>query len=267
MPEFTELTLDAHRDLKVDPRCAIAVAEKQHIITLRVSEVSYAANQFPVFFSRTNDESNWMISAINSFEMDKNLFVKDNNWTGSYVPIGMQTYPFFLMQKEGKEKEFCIGIDEKNSAFSKTEGEPLFMEDEKASPMLSRATQLLELELNNEVQTVKFGRYMDEHKLIKEVDVLVKYQDGRINTLKGLNTVDEAAFNELSDEDVLEMRKLGYLLPMYSMLTSSFQLNTLLVRHNDTFDNKIVQVNLDKPGAAAEAAKAASTADKDSKAS
>lgn len=263
MPEFTELTLEAHRDLKVDPRCAVAVAEKQHIINLRVSEVNYAANQFPVFFSRTNEEANWMISAINSFEIDNNLFVEDNNWTGLYVPIGMQTYPFFLIRKEGTDKEFCIGINEENTAFSKTEGEALFSEDEKASPMLSRATQLLELEFNNEVQTVKFGRHMDEHKLIKEIDVVVKYQDGRVNKLKGLNTIDENAVNELSDEDFLEMRRLGYILPMYSMLTSAFQLNTLLKRHNERFDKKIVQVSVDDPSEAG--AEAANEASKDTK--
>ena len=245
MPELTELTLEAHRDLKVDPLCAVTVAEKQHIITLRLAEVSYAANQFPVFFSRTSEDANWMISAINSFEIDKNLFVKDNSWTAAYVPIGMQTYPFFLMRKEGKENEVCIGIDEQNAAFSKTEGEPLFSEDSKASPMLSRATNFLEQELKNEVNTIKFGRYMAEHKLIKEINVVVKYQDGRVNTLQGLNTVDEAEFNKLSDEDFLEMRKLGYILPMYSMLTSAFQINTLLVRHNEQYDNKIVQVSLD----------------------
>lgn len=252
MPEYTELTLETHRDLKVDPRCAVGIAEKQHIITLRVNEVGYAANQFPLFFSRADEKANWMISAINSFEIEKNLFVEDKNWTGAYVPIGMQTYPFFLMRKEGEENQFCIGIDESNEAFSKTDGEPLFLEDEKASHMLTRATKLLEQELNNEVQSIKFGRYIAEHKLIKEVDVVVKYQDGRVNTLKGLNTVDEAVFNALSDEDFLEMRKLGYLLPMYSMITSTFQLNTLLTRHNKQHEAKIVQVTLEAPGAMAE---------------
>ncbi len=254
MPEFTELTLEDHGDLKIDPRCAINVAKNQHIITLRVTEVSYAANQFPVFFSRTDKDANWMISAINSFEIDTNLFVKDDEWTASYAPIGMQTYPFFLMRKDEKENEFCIGIDEKNPAFSRTEGDPLFLEDNKASLLLTRATKLLEQELQNEVQTVKFGQYMDERKLIKPVDLSVKYQDGRVNTLKGLNRIDETVFNELSDEEFLEMRKLGFLFPLYSMITSGFQMNNLLTHHNEQNDNKIVQVNFNTPGENADAA-------------
>jgi len=255
MAELTEITLDSHRDLKVDPRCAINVAAKQHIITIRINEIGYAANQFPLFFSRTSEEVDYVVSAVNSFEVDSNLFVKDENWTASYAPIGMQTYPFFIMRKEGKENEFCIGIDEENPAFSTTDGEAIFDEEGKATAMLSRATQLLEHEINNEIQSVQFTRFLNENKLIKTVDVVVQYQSGRVNTLKGLNTVDEKAVNDLSDEVFLDMRKRGYMLPVYSMLTSVFHLNTLLTRHNEVkSDDKVVQVKLDDPSAKAEAA-------------
>ena len=75
----------------------MAIAKKQHVISLKVTEVSKAVSCFPVFLTRVTDKGDWAISAVTSFEVESNLFVKDNAWDASYLPTGMQTYPFFLM--------------------------------------------------------------------------------------------------------------------------------------------------------------------------
>lgn len=243
---LVELSLEDHADLKLDPSCAIKVAENQHLINLKVSELSMAVSSSPVFLSQTSDSSEWTVSAINSFEMDKNLFVEDGKWTGTHVPIGMQTYPFFLMRKDGEENNLTIGINEESEAFSKEEGEALF-EDGKASVRLSQATAQLEVEIKNNMQTYQFAKKLSELELIKPVDVQVIYQDGKTNILKGLNTIDEAKFNELNSEQFEEIRKAGFLPGIYSMLISIYQFNNLIRLHNKQSDAKVVQVKLETP--------------------
>lgn len=246
---LTEITLDAHKDLKFDPLGAMRVAEKQHIVSLKVNEIAIASTQFPIFLSKALTNDRWVISAINSFEVNANLFVDGDNWNGSYLPTGMQTYPFFLMEKEGGEREYCIGIQEQNPVFSKEEGEPLFEEDGKAGLPLSRATKLLQADLSNEVHTFQFNKMMQEFGLIKPVNLVVSYHDGKTNTLQGLNTIDEQALQNLDDDKLLELRKLGYLLPAYSLIASGFQLNSLLIKHNQKYadEQKILQVSLEEP--------------------
>jgi len=245
--KLVELSAETHADLKVDPTCAIKVAEQQHLINLKVGEISMAVSSSPVFLSRVSEKADWAVSAINSFVMENNLFVENNAWTGTHLPIGMQTYPFFLMRKgEEGENNFTIGINENSDAFSKEEGESLF-EDGKASLRLSQATAQLEVEIKNDVHTYQFCKKLDELELIKAVDVQVIYQDGKVNTLKGLNTVDETKLVDLSAEQFEDLRKTGYLAPIYAMLISIYQFNNLIRLHNHQHDDKVAQVKLEVP--------------------
>ncbi len=244
--KLVELSAKTHADLRVDPACAIKVAQHQHLINLKVSEVSMAVSSSPVFFSRMSDKGDWTLSAINSFEMNQNLFVENDQWTATHLPIGMQTFPFFLMKKDGEENNFTIGINEASDSFSKDEGENLF-EDGKASIRLSQATAQLEVEIKNDIHTYQFGKKLDELELIKAVDVQVVYQEGKINTLKGLNTIDETKLMDLDSEQFEELRKLGYLAPIYAILISIYQFNNLIRLHNAQHENKVAQVKLEVP--------------------
>ena len=47
-------------------------------------------------------------------------------------------------------------------------------------------------------------------------------------TVNGIYTVDEKKFNELSDEKYIELRKKGYILPIYSHLISLQQTKKLV---------------------------------------
>jgi len=244
--KLVELSVENHAELKVDPTCAIKVAEKQHLINLKVGEVSMAVSSYPVFLSRVSENADWALSAINSFELESNLFVENNEWIGTHLPIGMQTYPFFLMRKEGEENNYTIGINENSEAFSKENGESLF-EEGKASLRLSQATAQLEVEIKNDIHTYQFTKKLEELDLIKAVDVQVVYQEGKINTLKGLNTIEEQKLMELSAEQFEELRQAGYLAPIYSMLISIYQFNNLIRLHNNQNQAKVTQVKLEVP--------------------
>ena len=151
------------------------------------------------------------------------------------------------MRSPTDEKNFTIGIDEQSSVFSKQEGEALF-ENGKASIRLSQATAQLELEVKHDVHTYKFTKKAEELGLIRPMDLQVQYHNGRVNTLKGLNTIDEVVLQELDVEKFDELRKESYLLPLYSMLTSIYQFNNLIKLHNLKYpDNTIAQVKLEVP--------------------
>ena len=248
MPELKELNPTDHGDLKVAPDCALKVAKNQHLINLKVSEIGHAMTSFPVFMTKVREGTDWAISAITSFELDNNLFVKDNEWQAAYTPAGMQTYPFFLMNSPKGEGQFTIGIDEENEAFSKDSGEALFEDNEKASIYLSQITAQLEGDINNEVHTFHFTRMLDELGLLKQMDLQVHYQDRSINTLKGLHTVDEEKLQNMDIESIETLRSKGYLGPTYAMLMSIYQLNAMIRRHNNYGDlRSIAQVKLEVP--------------------
>ena len=245
MAELVELTPDAHGDLKLDTQAAIEVAKRTHIMSLRVVEISRAACEVPVFMTKSGQDGEWMISSITSLEIEKSLLVRDDKWQGLYQPSAMATYPFFLMRHPTEEKQYTIGIDSEHKAFSKDKGEPLFEDSKKATPMLSRITSILQEDLRNDMHTFQFCKHISELELIRPIDVTVTYESGKSNTLKGLNTIDEAKLADLSEEQFKELREKNYLAPLYSLLISLYQLNHLIRLHNDHSDSeRIVQVSM-----------------------
>ena len=126
MTQLVELSPEKHGDFKVKNNCALEVAKNQHTIGLRVNELSRASCNFPIFFSRMDETSDWSLSAITSYHVGSNLFIQKGIWHATYFPSSMQTYPIFLMNKPSAEKKYTFGIIEDNPAFSQNEGEPLF---------------------------------------------------------------------------------------------------------------------------------------------
>lgn len=232
MATLTELHSDRHGKLRVAENCALAMAKNQHIVNLRVTEVANAVGDFPIFATRSAHSRRWSLSAMTSFEPGSNLFVDGGDWLALHQPTILQTFPFYLMQAPGTEKGFTVGIEEDNPAFCAQHGHCLFDDRGKPSPYLKRVSAALEAEVNNDRFTSQFTETLQELDLLKSIDLLVTYEDGRINTIKGLSTVDEDGLKSLPDDTLATLHRKGYLLPAHALLISLFQLNALLRRHN-----------------------------------
>jgi len=232
LTELTELTAAQHNQLRVLPKKVLDVVKTQHLLNLRVNELGLAATCLPMFITRVDQTQSWVLSAVAGLEKGKNLFVGDEHWEAIYQPSSMQTYPFHLMKSPKDDKKLTIGFDQSVDAFSEHEGEPLFEGANKASLYLSRISALLEANIKNDIQTFEFMQRLEELNLLKEISVLVEYEGGTVNTLRGLNTIDEDTLQALSLEDFDSLRSKGYLAPIYALLFSVFQLNSLMQKHN-----------------------------------
>lgn len=236
MAELIELSSKQHGNLKVDVNGAIDFSSSLHVMNLRVSEIGMAVSSFPVFFTRNAQNGDWGLSAISSFTSGQNLFVENKQWTATYQPNFIRTYPLHLMRSVEGENSYTIGIDESNSVFSNDEGNALFDHDNKATPYLHQMTKLLEADIKNEMQTYEFTKTIDALNLFKSLDLVISNDDGTAQTLKGLHTIDEDKLQDLSAEQLLALSKKGYLSPIHAILVSIFQLNLLVKKNNARSD-------------------------------
>lgn len=239
MTELVELSSSKHGKLKVVENSSVVFAARLHVVNLRVAEIGKAVSSFPVFFTRNPVTGNWVVSGIASFEQGKNLFVENDQWTATYEPTALQTYPLYLMRSPKDDNSYTVGIVEDSGAFSEQQGEALFDDNGKATLYLGKLTKLLEADIQNDIQTYQFAQQLEELGLIKSIDVLVQYDDDAVQTLKGLHTLDEDKLQSLSAEQLQELNKKGYLAPIFAMLISIFQLNALIRKHNsiDSLNN------------------------------
>lgn len=246
MTELKELNKNEHSNLKVVEGCTLAYASKSHILSLRAVEIGHAATSFPVFMTKNQHNGYWNVSAITSVQPEHNLFVENNQWTASYQPTCMQTYPFYLMNSPNKENSYTVGVNIESSDFSTEKGEPLFDADGKATAYLSRVTSLLDADIKNDIQTHQFLEAIDKLGLIKPVDLMVQYRGGSANTIQGLHTINEEKLQTLTAEQLLELNQKGYLTPIHAMLISLLQLNSIVKKNNaDTRLNGIQQVKIE----------------------
>ncbi len=241
MSQLTALDPLYHDDLKVVPENVLAMTAKQHLINLRVSEVGQAVCCCPVFLTHINESADWALSALSGFEVGVNLLMDDSKWDASYMPVSLQTMPFYLMHSDEHEHGYAIGIDAKSDVFSKTEGELVFSENGVEGILVSRARALLEKNLNDDLHTYKFIQTLNEYGLIKPVDLLIYQADETINTLRGLHTIDEDRLRQLNADELSNLHSKQYLPPIYAMLISIFQVNELIRRHNRLNSENIVK--------------------------
>lgn len=248
-PKIVELNQNTHSQLKVARGCAVKQAATQHLIGLKVNELVRALAEFPVFFTRPEKASDegierWSLSAMMSITAGQNLYVVDDAWDAVYLPSAMRTYPLFLMQSSNGKKSYSVGIDPTSKAFA-DDGEPLFDEEAKPTPLLNQMTAQLDADINNEILTYKFVQQLLELELIQEIKLSIIFADNTKHTLRGLHTINEVKFHELSDESTLALKRKGFLAPIYAMLFSTYQLNALIKRHNlQSGANQVLEIKV-----------------------
>ena len=253
MASLTALTSGAHGALKLKADSGAIYAQGSHMLPLRVTEVAQATVDFPVMISRMSNGT-MSLSALTSFEPGKNLFVSNGEWTSSFQPIAMKTFPIFLMKSEDDSPEPILGIDADSAALSKDEGQALF--DKKGKPSLS--VKQLKAQLTEDskdmVHTFEFFETLEKFDLIRSVDVALNYGDDQTNRIRGLSMIHEDNLQNLRSERLTELRDRGYLAPIYAMLFSVFQLNALIRRSNQiggTAHIKNINLEVSKDGRAA----------------
>ena len=246
MTELIELNKETHRDLRVTTDCTSRFAETQHVLNVRAAEVGKAVSSFPIFFSRNPGTGTWMLSAVASLEQGSNLFVEGDDWTATYKPTFLETYPLFLMRSPHDENSYCVGIDEQSSAFSYEHGERIFNDSGEESLHLSRVKALLEANFENDIQTHLFSQRLEELDLFKSVNINVYYATGNVQTITSLHTIDEDKLKALSPDELHELESKGYLLTVHAILVSIFQLNLLVRKHNKVEGNtQVIQVKVE----------------------
>ncbi len=179
-----------HANLRLLPNSGAHFAAHQHVLPLRAEEIDKAVSSFPVFLTRNTNNGTLSFSAVTSLEVERNLFVEDEQWKAAYVPQIMGTYPFYLMPTEEAD-QYVVGIDESSNVLSTSEGEPLFNDNGETSAWLDSVTKKMNAQTRSIQQTFLFAKAIEEADLIKELNVQVVYADGTGQNINGLHTIDE----------------------------------------------------------------------------
>jgi SapC protein len=211
----------------------------QYVMTFPL-EFRRAQAHYPIFFQKDANTGRFFPLLLLGFEARQNLFLTEDGWDASYVPLSIRRHPFVIGFQETsgqvEDRQAVITIDVDSPRVSRTEGEPLFLDHGGSSGYLTTMTEILEdiqlgLEMNDEFVDALSG--LD---LIESVNLEIKLQDGASRQLLGLYTINEDKLADLSGDDIARLHSTGHLQSIYMILASLSCFSTLITRRNQQPD-------------------------------
>lgn len=219
------ITPQAHGKTKVKPLSDFSVYKDRHMSPLTVHEFSRAASCFPIVFIKNPESEEYKVVAMFSVMPNENVFVtEEGKWNANYVPQSLARVPFYV----SSDDEPVICIDENDPRVSEEEGQALFNEDGEKSEYFTKIIDSMQSLINQDGVTGAFVKKLVEMELMQASSLTISKKDGTKQEINGIHIVDEAKFKALTDEQVLELNKLGYLGLIYVHLTSLGQTQNLL---------------------------------------
>ncbi|AWL12932.1 hypothetical protein HMF8227_02480 [Saliniradius amylolyticus] len=232
--DFVVLNKDEHKDLKIKHDPTLAHGKESHLIAIAVNEYARAASSVPIVLIKDDKNDTYHSTGLYGLEANKNLYFSEEGWQAHYAPLNLQRYPFDI-RPEGEQ--LIVFIDQGSELVNKDEGQALF-DGDKASEYLESRQRMLGDLVRGENMTREFIKEVDEMGLIDELNLGVIFKDGTRKNLVGLYNINEKKLHELTDEQVLQLHRRGFMGAIYAMLTSVGQLNRL-VQLSQNSDNPV----------------------------
>ncbi|RYG01779.1 MAG: hypothetical protein EOO07_33755 [Chitinophagaceae bacterium] len=195
-----------HKNTKLKANIALAHAKKTQVTPIQVHEFNPCATHYPIVFVKDNRTGDFTPVAMFGLKPNENLLCNETGWNSSYIPAVLKSFPFALVPTSSDGENVAVCIDISTDGINEVEGVSLFDEN------------------GNETE---FTQYLVTKNLLKTFSFSVKSEKSDEYSLTGIYAINLDAFNALSDEEFLTLRRIGYLPAIYAHLTSLNQISNL----------------------------------------
>jgi hypothetical protein len=212
--EPTALDTVLHRDLRLNTtHSAVHLLAPFTSFMVTLSEFAEASRDFPVLFVNIAGEpgkDTVAPVAVFGLKQGENLFLKGDEWSGSYLPAMLRTYPFTMARIEGSDR-WAMVFDNSWKGFSRTEGTPLFDDKGQATELLGNVHKFAQ-ELEADIDRTRLAcNFLMEKKLLKPMRFDATMANGETLSVDGFMTLDTEVLNKMGDSEIAELFRNGLL--------------------------------------------------------
>lgn len=225
------LSSDAHRTWSVFIEDYSFVS---HMISAPVlaTEIPFAAGEFPIVFSATQKEGEYIPLALMGIREGQNLLLNEQGrFITRYIPAFIRRYPFVLGGEKGADAmALCIDVDSKSIVKDGSKGRRLFLENGEQSQDLSEIVEFLKDYHLRAEMTKLFCQRLHELGLLEPMQANIKLkglEETNFN-LTGFFVVNREKLKTLSDADALDFFKKDGLELIYAHMQSLSRFNDLI---------------------------------------
>lgn len=238
MTNFQLLNNVQHKDLRVIIDRSAQLGDNVWYAVTFPNEFKSLQRHYPVFFIKNPDDGEFQAVAMFGVEEGENLFLDENGWNASYIPLNIMRQPFligFQDQDHGGEtrREPVVSIDMDSVRIHPELGEPVFLEHGGNSEYLENVNSILNVVFVGMRTTKPFFKTLEELDLLESFVLDAQLSDGSEHRLAGFYTINEDVLAELEGEQLEMLNKRGYLEAIYMVIASMANLPTLLERKNE----------------------------------
>ncbi len=237
MANFQLLNNVDHQDLKVIIDRSAEFGDNVWYAVTFPAEFRNLQRHYPIFFVKHPDSGEFQAVAMFGVVEGENLFLDDNGWSASYIPLNIMRQPFLIgfqerEQNGGVQREPVITVDMDHPRVNTEHGEPVFLEHGGNSEYLERVNSILHAVLEGMRHSKPFLDTLDELNLIESFVLDVQLDDGSEHRLAGFYTINEDVLKELDGEQLQRLNQKGYLEAIYMVIASMTNLPALLEKKN-----------------------------------
>lgn len=226
-----------HKDLKVITKRSKELGDNMWYSVTFPAEFRSIQASYPIFFHKDGATGQFFSVALFGFQHNENLFLNDEGWQASYIPLSVRRQPFLIGQQTVREdgieqQQRVIHVDMVSPRVSDTEGEALFHPFGGNTDFLDAAAEMLE--------TIHYGlqdsqRFIDtliEHQLLESFTLDITLDNGEQKQMIGFYTINEETLAGLSSEVLTQLHKTGHLQAIYMAMASQSKIRDLLTLKN-----------------------------------
>jgi hypothetical protein len=221
--------LDAvrHAEAGIVSQTSMEFAKDTNSVFINAIEFAEAAKFYPIIFSAGEQP---MPAVLTGFEQENYYIGKDGAWKKDvYVPAYVRRYPFVFMDVP-KEDKLVLCIDEGAPHFREKGGKDVqpFYDNGEPSELSKNALNFCSAFQAQYHATRAFCAALQEAELFSPTRSDVKLANGREIQLSGFQVIDEKKFSTLTDEQIIDFHKKGWLPLLYFVLMSASNWRNLI---------------------------------------
>lgn len=233
-----------HKNLRVIRDQRSGLGDDLSYTHVFIDEFRLTQADFPIFLMKNPTTAKFEAVAMFGFAEQENLFLSEQGWSTSYVPLTIRRRPFLIGFQDaqsfgGSADSPVIHIDMDSPRVSETDGDLVFLEHGGQSPMLSEVAEILGHIHQGHAATAEFIDAIMALNLVESVTIKAELADGNTYQLDNLYTVHEEALAALNAEQLDNLHTKGYLQALYMLVASSNNLSKLIALKNARLAHEI----------------------------
>lgn len=197
--------------------------------SVMVSELSSLVHEYPIFITKNNATGEFQLTAVFGFSNGENLYLKDDTWQATYLPLDILRRPFQLVKPDkNSSSQGHLAINSTSKQLQKNTGEMLFDDNGKPTAYLQRIQQTFSQLINGSEQTRAILSTADKFGLIEPVTINIELNEKESTSLNGLYAFKQKAVTELKGSELETCHNVGVLQVCHLLLSSGIHLDKLI---------------------------------------